>query len=143
SPVGEARIAEANRRRAEARFKDVRKLANSFLFEFDDAIRNLPGSTPARALVVKRALEYLDGLAEEARGDRSLQLEIAAAYQKVAEVQGDPLYPNLGDSKGSLASSRKALAILETLARTEPENQTILLELASTHQQISDVLEFS
>jgi len=66
STVREARIAEANRRRAEARFNDVRKLANSFLFEFDDAIRNLPGSTPARSLVVKRALEYLDGLAGEA-----------------------------------------------------------------------------
>jgi non-specific serine/threonine protein kinase/serine/threonine-protein kinase len=77
----EARVAVQERARAERRFNDVRKLANSFLFEFDEAIRNLPGSTPARALVVKRALEYLDGLAAEARGDRSLQLEIASAYQ--------------------------------------------------------------
>lgn len=141
--VREARIAEANRRQAEARFNDVRKLANSFLFEFDDAIRDLPGSTPARSLVVKRALEYLDGLAAEARGDRSLQLEIASAYQKVAEVQGEPMFPNLGDSKGSLESSRKALAILETLSRAEPENQQVRLALAGTHQEISDVLDFS
>jgi len=139
----EARVAVQQRARAERRFNDVRKLANSFLFEFDEAIKNLPGSTPARALVVKRALEYLDGLAGEARGDRSLQLEIASAYQKVAEVQGDPMYPNLGDSKGALESSRKALAILESLARLEPENQKIRLDLASTHQQISDVLDFS
>jgi non-specific serine/threonine protein kinase/serine/threonine-protein kinase len=141
--VREARIAEANRRRAEARFNDVRKLANSFLFEFDEAIKNLPGSTPARSLVVKRALEYLDVLAAEARGDRSLQLEIASAYQKVAEVQGNPMFPNLGDSKGALESSRKALAILETLSRAEPENQQVRLSLAGTHQQISDVLDFS
>jgi non-specific serine/threonine protein kinase/serine/threonine-protein kinase len=139
----EARVAVQERGRAERRFNDVRKLANSFLFEFDEAIKNLPGSTPARALVVKRALEYLDGLAAEARGDRSLQLEIATAYQKVAEVQGDPMYPNLGDSKGTLESSRKALAILESLARTEPENQQVRLMLASAHQQISDVLDFS
>ncbi len=139
----EARIAEANRRRAEARFNDVRKLANSFLFEFDDAIRNLPGSTPARSLVVKRALEYLDGLAAEARGDRSLQMEIAAAYERVGEVQGDPMFPNLGDSKGALESSRKALAIRETLSREEPENRQVRLALASIHQQISDVLDFS
>lgn len=139
----EARVAVQQRARAERRFNDVRKLANSFLFEFDEAIKNLPGSTPARALVVKRALEYLDGLAAEARGDRSLQLEIASAYQKVAEVQGDPLYPNLGDSRGALESSRKALAILESLTRTEPENQKLRLDLASTHQQISDVLDFS
>ncbi len=141
--VREARIAEANRRRAEARFNDVRKLANSFLFEFDEAIRNLPGSTPARSLVVKRALEYLDGLAAEARGDRSLQLEIASAYQKVAEVQGNPTFPNLGDSKGALESSRKALAILEALSHREPENKEVLLLFAETHQQISDVLDFT
>jgi eukaryotic-like serine/threonine-protein kinase len=139
----EARVAVQERGRAERRFNDVRQLAHSFLFEFDDAIRNLPGSTPARALVVKRALEYLDGLAAEARGDRSLQLEIATAYQKVAEVQGDPMFPNLGDSKGALESSRKALAILESLARTEPENEQVRMDLASTHQQISDVLDFS
>jgi len=139
----EARVAVQERARAERRFNDVRKLANSFLFEFDDAIRNLPGSTPARALVVRRALEYLDGLAAEAHGDRSLQLEIATAYQKVAEVEGDPMFPNLGDSKGALESSRKALAILESLARTDPENQQVRMELAGTHQQISDELEFS
>jgi eukaryotic-like serine/threonine-protein kinase len=139
----EARIAVRERARAERRFNDVRKLANSFLFEFDDAIRNLPGSTPARSLVVKRALEYLDGLAAEARGDRSLQMEIATAYLKVGEVQGDPMFPNLGDSKGALESSNKALAILETLSRSEPENQQVRLALADAHQEISDVLDFS
>jgi len=126
-----------------ADFNDVRKLANSFLFEFDDAIKNLPGSTPARSLVVKRALEYLDGLAAEARGDRSLQTDIAYSYQKIAEVQGDPIFPNLGDLKGALESARKSLAILETLSRDEPENQEVRRLLAGSHQQISDVLSFS
>jgi len=139
----EARIALEQRARAERRFNDVRKLAHSFLFEFDEAIKDLPGSTPARSLAVKRALEYLDGLAAEARGDRSLQLEIASAYQKVAEVQGNPMFPNLGDSKGALESSRKALTILETLSRSEPKNQEVGLVLAGTHQQISDLLDFT
>lgn len=138
----EARIALRERARAERRFNDVRKLANSFLFEFDDAIKNLPGSTPARSLVVKRALEYLDGLAAEARGDRSLQMEIANAYLRVGEVQGDPMFPNLGDSKGALESANKARLILETVCREEPGNQSALLALADAHQQISDVLDF-
>jgi serine/threonine protein kinase len=143
STVREARIASENARRAERRFADVRKLADSFLFEFDDAIEYLPGSTPARSLVVKRALEYLTGLAAEAGGDRSLQMEIATAYKKVGKVQGDPIFPNLGDSKGALESFKKALAILESIAREEPANDEVRLELASTHQQISDVLNFS
>ena len=139
----EARVAVKQRARAERRFNDVRRLANSLLFEFDDAIKNLPGSTPARSLVVKRALEYLDGLATEARGDHSLQLEIASAYQKIAEIQGDPMFPNLGDSHGALQSSRKSLVILETLLREEPENMQVRVWLAGNHQQISDVLSSS
>ena len=109
----EARRARAAEARAERRFNEDRRLANSFLFEFHDAIRDLPGSTPARALVVKRALEYLDGLAKESAGDRALRRELADAYQKVGDVQGNPFMPNLGDLKGAVASYGKAIALLE------------------------------
>ncbi|HKW98816.1 MAG TPA: protein kinase [Bryobacteraceae bacterium] len=139
----EARVAVEQRRRAERRFNDVRRLANSFLFEFHDAIRDLPGSTPARSLVVKRALEYLDSLAAEGRGDPSLQAEIASAYQRVGELQGDPMFPNLGDSRGALASSNKALAIREALVRADPRNPQLRLALASVHQQLSGILHFT
>jgi non-specific serine/threonine protein kinase/serine/threonine-protein kinase len=105
-----ARAAEA---RAQRRFNDVRKLANSFLFEFEEAIRDLPGSTPARALVVRRALEYLDGLSRESAGDRELRLELAEAYHKVGDVEGNPFRPNLGDMKAALASYGKAIDLLE------------------------------
>ena len=105
-----AREAEA---RAQRRFDDVRALANSFLFEFHDAIRDLPGSTAARSLVVKRALEYLDKLSRESAGDRALNRELAAAYQKVGDVQGNPFSANLGDMAGALESYRKAIALLE------------------------------
>jgi eukaryotic-like serine/threonine-protein kinase len=76
-------------RRAERRFKDVRQLANSFIFEIHDAIKDLPGSTPARELVVLRALQHLDSLAQEETNDVSLKLELAAAYQKVGDVQSN------------------------------------------------------
>src|SRR5271165_4410527 len=39
----EARIARAERARAERRFNDVRKLANSLIFDVHDSIQNLPG----------------------------------------------------------------------------------------------------
>ena len=62
----QAHVARVERSRADRRFNDVRKLANSFLFEFHDSIKNLPGSTAARQLVVKKALEYLYRMGHEA-----------------------------------------------------------------------------
>ena len=59
--------------RTQARFNDVRELANSILFEISDAIRDLPGSTPARLLLVERAQTYLDKLAHESGDDPSLE----------------------------------------------------------------------
>ncbi|CAA9223659.1 MAG: Serine/threonine protein kinase [uncultured Chthoniobacterales bacterium] len=114
-----ARQAELQAKRAERHFKDVRQLANSFLFEFHDAIATLPGATAARQLVVSRALEYLDKLAREASGERALQLELAAAYLKIGDVQGKPYTPNLGDSAGAVRSYQKAAEIVAPLARTE------------------------
>ncbi|HEX8458371.1 MAG TPA: protein kinase [Pyrinomonadaceae bacterium] len=118
--VWQARVARAERARAERRFNDVRKLANSNLFELHDAIANLPGSTPARELLVKRALEYLDSLAQESQGDASLQRELVAAYLKVGNVQGNPNNANLGDTRGALESYRKALRIAERLTAADP-----------------------
>jgi hypothetical protein len=80
--------ARENELRAERRFDDVRDLANSLLFEIHDAVRNPPGSTPVRKLIVDRALKYLDSLASEANGDLSLERELATAYERVGEVQG-------------------------------------------------------
>ena len=65
----EARIAREQRARAEHRFNDVRKLANSLLFDVHDSIQNLPGATPARQMIVQSALTYLDSLAKESSGD--------------------------------------------------------------------------
>ncbi|MEN3335007.1 MAG: eukaryotic-like serine/threonine-protein kinase [Blastocatellia bacterium] len=127
------------RARAERRFNDVRQLANSFLFEFHDAIKDLPGSTSARELVVKRALEYLDSLAREMSGDVQLQRELAMAYQKVGDVQGNPFYPNLGDTAGALASYQKALAICDELIKKQPANLEDRRALAISHLRIGDV----
>jgi non-specific serine/threonine protein kinase/serine/threonine-protein kinase len=125
--VRQARVADAERRRADARFQDVRRLANSVIYELHDAIGNLPGATPARQLLVTRALEYLDRLSSEARDDRGLQRELADAYRRVGDVQGGGLGANLGDTQGALASYQKALAIRRVLAATPgPEAQDVI-----------------
>jgi hypothetical protein len=54
---------------AQRRFNDVRSLANSLIFDVHDSIKDLPGSTPARKIIVDRALQYLNVLAQESNGD--------------------------------------------------------------------------
>lgn len=125
--IWQAEVARAERDRAEQRFQDVRKLSNSLLFEITPKIETLEGSTEAREILVKRALEYLDSLASEAAGDSELQKELAAAYEKIGELQGHPSKPNLGDLAGALSSYEKANAI--RLAQPEtPENLRLLAE---------------
>jgi non-specific serine/threonine protein kinase/serine/threonine-protein kinase len=139
----ETYVARRERARAEQRFQDVRELANSLLFEVHDAIQNLPGSTAARKLIVDRALQYLDALAKEARGNLSLQRELAAAYQKVGDVQGGFREANLGDTAGALVSYRKSLAILEAATAADPANVDAQRELIRAHGKLGDMLSLS
>lgn len=104
-------IALQQARIARRRFNDVRSLANSLIFDVHDSIKDLPGSTPAKKVIVDRALQYLNVLAQESSGDLGLQRELAAAYVRLGAVQGDYLEANLGDNQGTLASYRKALEI--------------------------------
>lgn len=136
----QARVARAERARAEKRFNDVRQLANSFLFEFHDSIEKLPGSTPARALVVKRALEYLNNLSQEAGTDAALQDELATAYEKVGDIQGNPYRANLGDTPGAIENYRKALAIRERLSDGTPQGK---LKLADTYERLGESVEIT
>jgi len=136
----QARVARAERVRAERRFADVRQLANAFLFDFHDSIADLEGSTPARKLIVTKGLEYLDRLAQDA-GDRiDLRREIAAAYLKVGDVQGRPYTPNLGDTAGALASYRKAVALYESIAGDAGRDASVRRDLAQAYVRLSDAL---
>ncbi|HEU4715149.1 MAG TPA: serine/threonine-protein kinase [Pyrinomonadaceae bacterium] len=136
----QARVARAERARAERRFNEVRQLANSIVFEVHDAIWNLPGSTPARSLIVQRGLTYLDSLAKDAAGDRGLQRELAAAYEKLGAVQYTPSVAHLGDLPGALQSHRKAAALREALVAAEPSNRDYRRDLLDSYWYIATLL---
>jgi non-specific serine/threonine protein kinase/serine/threonine-protein kinase len=138
--VWQARIAQAQRLRAEKRFNDVRRLAHTFLFDFHDAIQDLPGATPARRLVVDKALEYLNGLSQEAAGDTALERELVEAYLRVGDVEGGLGIPNLGDKRGALRSYERALAIAGREARRSPQSLDWQRYLARAHDRLGDIL---
>lgn len=140
STAREARIAAAERDRAQHHFNSVRQLANAFMFEFHDAIENLPGALPARQLVVVKALKYLDELAAEAGNDFSLKQELATAYEKVGDVQAGYRSANLGDMRGALDSYHKALGLRESLVQHDGADIQALRQLVRTHGRLGDLL---
>ncbi len=125
SLLGGLALANYQARRAERRFQQVRKLANTFLFDFHDKIQHLAGATEARELVVQTALEYLGSLAQDAAGDTALENELAVAYQKVGDVQGDPFMFSLGHSDAARQSYQKCVDLAQKLAARDPGNRPI------------------
>ena len=137
---GERARAELAGARAERRFNQVRKLAHAVLFDYNEAIQDLPGSMPVRERLVKDALEYLDSLAGEANDDPSLQRELATAYEKVGDVQGRTLRANMGDTAGAKDSYRKALKIRETLVAANPKDSSLRSDLADSYREFGRLL---
>ena len=125
--------------RANQRFAEVRELANAFIFDVYEAIGDLPGSTPARELLVNTALTYLDNLRAEAGEDPTFLIDLAAAYNKVGDVQGSIRRANLGNTSGALDSYRKAHEILRRLHETDPDNLQYALNLAVSLSRIADI----
>ncbi|MEP7071895.1 MAG: serine/threonine-protein kinase, partial [Verrucomicrobiota bacterium] len=136
----QARRADRERVLAEERFDQVRRLAHSLMYEIHDSVANLAGSTPTRRLIVSRALEYLDTLSRGARQNPELQREVATAYEKIGDIQGNPYSANLGDTDDALKSYRKALALRTALPDAE-KSVDLQMELGRSYRGLGDILE--
>ncbi|MGJ5816088.1 protein kinase domain-containing protein [Paludibaculum fermentans] len=132
----QASVARQQARRAEMRFRQVRQLANRFLLDFDEQIRNLEGSTPARESLVKTASEYLDSLASEAGNDAELRAELATAYRKLGDVQGGPRGASLGRSEDALKSYRKSVEIGRGLFDAGVRDPSLLKQIIEAERML-------
>jgi serine/threonine protein kinase len=125
---------------AQRRFNDVRGLANSLIFEIHDSIQDLPGATAARKLIVERAQEYLDNLARESGSDPALLRELATAYEKLANVQGDAKDANLGDTAKARQNFHKAVDLRRAALALEPQNRDLRREVGSDYANVAVTL---
>jgi non-specific serine/threonine protein kinase/serine/threonine-protein kinase len=141
--VIETRRTAYHAQREAAHFRDVRKLANLFMFKYHDGIAALPGSTELRKELVKDALDYLNNLANTGTDDPELLREIATAYRRVADVQGGIVSSpttgqtvsasNLGDHTGAVENYTKALAILEKFLKLQPNDRAAQVAVADIY----------
>ncbi len=113
------RSAEQEHARAQRLRQDVYQLSTTLLFPLEEEMRNLPGATPARMLAVHTGLQYLQNLSAEAGKNPDLVVELAKAYTKLGDIQGNPSAPNLGDEIGAKVSYETARRMLAPVGNAE------------------------
>jgi len=128
----QARRAERERALAERRFENLRKMSNSISSEIHNAIRDLPGSLPARQLLMTRAVEQLDALAEEAEGNRALQADLASAYQNLGVLPDKPVAERREIFLKSAAMYRRILD-------DQPNDVNARMQLAQCYFNLADL----
>lgn len=136
-----AHRAHVERLRAEHRFESLRTLSESLLFELHDSIENLPGSTPARSLIARRAVQYLDQLAADAGNDAIVLADLASGYQRVAAIQAGQRGPHLGGplaASSALETDRKALAIRKHLSAAKPDDEVIQRDMLASMWAVAE-----
>jgi serine/threonine protein kinase/tetratricopeptide (TPR) repeat protein len=137
----QAREAQSQRLRAEQRMQQLLQLANKSLFDIHSAISTLPGSTEVRRQLVSTTLEYLDNLSKDDSLDPELARATVDGYLFLAQVQGLPFRPNLGQPKEALANLAKADAILEKLKQRDPNARRLWLISVGLNQTAANLLD--
>ena len=121
----------------------VRRLSNTFVFDVYDAVKDLPGATNARQLIVRTGLQYLENLSRGAAGDVELARELASAYRRIGDVQGDALNANLGKPADALVSYQRSLSLLEPVLQKEPDHRDAIREKLMVYRRIGTIQQFS
>ncbi len=132
------RQASIERARAEARFAEGRKFASAVIYNHYERIKDLPGSTEAKASLIADAVNYLDAVSKDSSGDAEFQRELAKAYTKLAEIQGVSTGSgDLGEHASARASLEKAIGLLDQLVKANPASAEDQRLLARSYSNLS------
>lgn len=137
------READAANREAQARFNDVRQLANTMMFDIYDAIENVPGASEAEVMLAEAAQQYLDDLSTERSDETELQLETARGFTRLAKIQGSPTFGaqnKIADAKANYASAEQLLA---PLSENEAAPTSVILALHDLYYNQADMALFT
>lgn len=124
--------AEAERREADARFAQVRELANFMLFDLYDQLEAIPGTTKALSGIADKSRTYLDALKDNKRASQALRLETALGYKRLGDVTGNPIGANLGRREEAGAHLTTAMDALRTMHDAAPDDADVARALAQT-----------
>lgn len=130
--------AEIERQRERERYREVRALASSVLFDLYDGIRDLAGSATARRLIVTKAQQQLELLSADSANDIGVQRDLAAAYERLGELRVDPHRPNKQDAAAALDAYGHALELRKAIAGRPGALPTDRRDLALSVAKLGD-----
>jgi eukaryotic-like serine/threonine-protein kinase len=139
SLVGGASVAIREARISRERFEQVRKLSTIFLFDVEQAARDLPGSLKVRQLIASTGLEYLNNLSRSSSNDWALKRELATAYIRIGEVQGGTSTSNLGDTAGALKSFQSAQKLLDEVLQHSASDRKAAVDRMMVSHRLNNV----
>ena len=120
----QARVARHATEKAEIRFAEQRRLANSLMTEVQSSLStdpyaaSSPNAAPTQRLLAQKSLEYLNNLAKDAGDDPTFLGELAAAYITEGYFQSWTLQ----DNPGALASYEKAIELFKRRVALDPDS---------------------
>ncbi len=134
-----ARTARGEELRAREEMRNVRLLATFLVTDFYDRLGEVPGATETQRKVAAEALEFLDGMAQNARGDFDFELDLANAYTRMGNVMGSPYQDNLGEAPEAIRSVERAISIAEDALRLHPDDARALRHAEFAQRSLSEI----
>ncbi len=122
---------------AEQRFEQVRKVANSLIFEYHDEIAKLEGSTKLQEKLVVEAVNYLDAISQNETNDPILLKEMAIAYRKIGDIYGVAYANNLGKLNEALTNYQKSVELIEKASILKSSDELLKNEFITSLSSLS------
>ncbi len=132
------RLADAARLKERERYRDVRGLAASLLFDLHDRVRDLAGSATARRLMVEKAQQQLELLRADSENDPTLRRDLAAAYERMGELRLDPDQRGKSGAAAALDAYHRALNLRRALADQPGATVADRRDLALSFSKLAD-----
>lgn len=130
-------LAQSERARAVASASEARQLANDSLFDIHTAIQDLPGSAPARKLLIEKAVAHLNRLETGNSTDSQLWLDVGWGWFRLAEMQGGYGGRNIGEAGAARPNYIKAIDALHRAQKIAPIDIAIANRLVQANRSFA------
>lgn len=125
--------AQRDRAEASARFDDARGTARYLLFTLYDELAAKPNTLALRREVAATAQHYLDRLAHGDAQVPQVRIEAAQGLLRLADVEGGPLFANMGQPAAARANIDAAIAVLQPLRSADGQLMAARALVASAY----------